>query len=90
MTLSWSRVLSLMVVAAAYVRGWWIPSGLWFVTLVCWPLLALIWFPEQLDDLSFGSWTRGSQIDTHSPPAAIAAMGWVFLFLVTGILFFVH
>jgi hypothetical protein len=34
MTLSLSRVLSLLVVAAAYVRAWWIPSGFWIVTFV--------------------------------------------------------
>jgi hypothetical protein len=81
MILSLSRVLSLVVVAAAYARAWWIPSGLWLVTLVCGPALALIWFPEQIDDLTFGAWTRGSQIDRHTPAAAIAAMGWVFLLL---------
>ena len=39
MTLSLSRVLSLIVVAVAYVRAWSIPSGLWLVTLVCAPVL---------------------------------------------------
>lgn len=90
MTLGLSRILSLLVVAAAYVRAWWLPSGLWLVTLVCWPVLALIWFPELIDDLSFGAWTKGAQIDTHTPPAAIAAMGWILLLLFSGALFFVH
>jgi hypothetical protein len=88
MTLSPSRLLSLLVVAAAYVRAWWVPSGLWLVTLVCIPVLALIWFPEQIDDLSFGTWSKGAQIDTHTPAAAIAVMGWVVLLLFTGALFF--
>lgn len=90
MTLSLSRVLSLVVVVAAYGRAWWLPSGLWIATFVCWPILALIWFPEQIDDLSFGAWSKGAQIDTHTPPAAIAAMGWIFLLLFAGALFFVH
>lgn len=85
-----SRALSLVVVIVAYARAWWIPSGPWIATLVCWPILALIWFPEQIDDLSFGAWTKGAQIDAHTPPVAIAAMGWLFLLLFTGALFFVH
>jgi hypothetical protein len=56
MTLSLSRVLSLLVVAATYVRACWIPSGFWIVTFVSGPLLALIWFPEQIDDLTYGTW----------------------------------
>jgi hypothetical protein len=74
MTLSLSRVLSLLVVAAAYVRACWVPSGFWIVTLVSGPVLALIWFPEQIDELTFGGWDRGYQIDSHTPGIAIAAM----------------
>jgi hypothetical protein len=81
MTLSLSRVFSLLVVAAAYVRAWWVPSGFWIVTLVSAPVLALIWFPEMIDELTFGSWYRGYQIDSHTPGIAIAAMGWIFLLL---------
>jgi hypothetical protein len=81
MNLSLSRVLSLLVVAVAYVRGWWIPSGFWIVTLVSAPILALIWFPEQIDDLTFGSWYQGSQLDSHTPAVAVAALGWIFLLL---------
>jgi hypothetical protein len=87
MTLSLSRVLSLLVVTAAYLRAWWIPSGFWIVTLVSAPLLALIWFPEQIDELTFGSWYRGYQIDSHTPGIAIAAMGWIFLLLFAVALF---
>jgi hypothetical protein len=88
MNLSVSRVLSLAVVAAAYVRAWSIPSGLAVVTLIVVPLLALIWFPEQIDDLTYGAWYRGYQIDTHTPGAAIAALGWLLLLLCVSALFF--
>ncbi|HYM26924.1 MAG TPA: hypothetical protein VET66_02145 [Steroidobacteraceae bacterium] len=87
MNLSASRLLSLVVVAAAYLRSGWIPSGFWVVTLVCAPVLALIWFPEQIDDLTFGAWYRGYQIDSHTPGVAIAALGWVFLLLFATALF---
>ena len=83
MTLSLSRVLSLLVVAAALVRARWIPSGFWIVTLVSGPVLALIWFPEQIDELTFGTWYRGYQIDSHTPGVAVAVLGWIFLLLFT-------
>lgn len=87
MNLSPSRVLSLVVVAAAYLRGWWIPGGAWLVTLVFVPVLALIWFPEQIDELTYGSWYRGYQIDSHTPGAAIAVLGWLILLLCVLVLF---
>lgn len=88
MTLSLSRISSLLVVAAAYARALWIPSGFWIVTFVSAAILALIWFPEQIDDLTFGTWSGGSQIDTHTPGAAIAAVGWFFLLVFAVALFF--
>jgi hypothetical protein len=90
MALSLSRVLSLLVVAAAYVRALWIPSGFWIVTLVSAPVLALIWFPEQIDDLTFGTWSGGYQIDSHTPGVAVAALGWIFLILFALALFLAH
>lgn len=90
MTISLSRVLSLIVVAVAYVRAWSIPNGFWLVTLVCGPLLTLIWFPQQIDDLTFGAWYRGYQIDSHTPGIAIAAMGWLFLLLFALAVFLAH
>jgi hypothetical protein len=90
MTLSPSRAISLLVLAAAYVRAWWIPSGFWIVTFVSVPLLALIWFPDQIDELTFGSWYKGYQIDSHTPGVAVAAMGWIFLILFALALFLVR
>lgn len=88
MSFSTSRVLSLVVVAAAYVRAWSTPGGFWLVTLVFGPVLALIWFPEQIDDLTYGAWYRGYQIDSHTPSGAIAALGWCILLLCVSALFF--
>ena len=88
MNLSVSRVLSLLVVAAGYVRVWSVPAGIAVVTLIVVPLLALIWFPEQIDDLTYGAWYRGYQIDTHTPGGAIAALGWLLLLLCVTALFF--
>jgi hypothetical protein len=88
MNLSVSRLLSLVVVAAAYLRVWSIPAGAAAVTLIVVPLLALIWFPEQIDELTYGSWFRGYQIESHTPSGAIAALGWLLLLLCVGAIFF--
>lgn len=88
MSLSVSRLLSLVVVAAAYVRAWSIPSGAAVVTLIVVPVLALIWFPEQIDELTYGSWYRGYQVDSHTPSGAIAALGWLLLLLCAAAIFF--
>jgi hypothetical protein len=66
MTLSVPRLLSLVLVAVGYA---------------CAPAIALIWFPAQIDDLTFGMWYRGYQIDSHTPGVLIAAMGWLLLLL---------
>ena len=76
-----SRVLSLIVTAVAYVSAWPMHTGLWLVSIGCVPLLALIWFPRQIDELTFGDWHRGYQIDAHTPPVLIAAIGWMVLLL---------
>ena len=88
MNLSVSRLLSLVVVAAAYLRVWSVPAGAVAVTLIVVPVLALIWFPEQIDDLTYGSWFRGYQIDSHTPSGAIAALGWLILLLCVAAIFF--
>jgi hypothetical protein len=90
MTLSISRVLSLIVVAASCLRAWSIPSGLWLVFVITSPALALIWFPKQIDDITFGAWYRGYQIDSHTPGVLIAAMGWMLLLLFALALFLKH
>jgi hypothetical protein len=82
-----SRLLSLIVLTAAYFRAWSIPSGLWLVTLVAGPILCLIWFPKQLNEFTFRSWYRGYEIDSPTPGVLIAVMGWILLILFAGTLF---
>jgi hypothetical protein len=76
-----SRVLSLVVTAVAYVSAWPMHAGFWLVTIGSIPLLTLIWFPRQIDELTFGDWYRGYQIDSHTPPVLIAVIGWILLLL---------
>ena len=87
MSFSVSRVLSLIVMAVAYLSAWPMHNGCWIVTLGCAPLLLLIWFPRQVDELSFGTWYRGYQIDSHTPGVLIAFMGWTALLLFAAALF---
>lgn len=63
------------------MRALWIPSGFWIVTFVSGAILTLIWFPGQVDELTFGTWSGGYQIDSHTPGVAVAALGWIFLLL---------
>ena len=90
MYLSVSRGLSLLVLAVAYASAWRMHAGFWLVTAGCAPLLALIWFPEEIDEFTFGAWYRGYQIDSHTPPALIATMGWIVLLLFASALFVVR
>ncbi len=71
MNFSVARVLSLIVLAAAYFSAWPMHSGFWLVTFGCGPMLLLIWFPQGIDDLTFGLWYRGYQIDSHTPGVLI-------------------
>ena len=81
MTRTISRALSIVLVAFSAWRAWPILRGEWYVALTVVPLLALIWFPEWVDELSFGTTRNGYEIDTHTPAFLISAVGWVLLLL---------
>ena len=74
-----SRALSLLVVAASCWAAWPIESGGWYVLLGVMPALVFIWFPEEVDEYTFGTWHEGYRIDSHTPPLLIAIAGWVIL-----------
>lgn len=82
-----SRSLSLLAVAAALFRAWEIRLGIWYVVLEVLPILSLIWFPEVIDDLTFGTWRAGYRVDSHTPTFMIASVGWLLLFLSVFVLF---
>ena len=87
MTLTPSRLLSVVVVGADYLRAWSIPLSAWYVTVLAVPLLILIWFPAALDDVSYGLWYKGYRVDSHTPAIIIAAFGWTLLLAFTACLF---
>ena len=76
-----SRALSIVVVAVSLWFAWPMSKGGWYVLLIVIPSLAFIWFPEQVDEYTFGTWRDGYQIDSHTPPVIIAIVGWVLLLL---------
>ena len=82
-----SRILSLVVVAVSAWQAWNVELGLWYVVLGVIPVLLFIWFPEEIEEFTFGSWLYGYQIDSHTPAVLIALVGWVLLFLSVYVLF---
>jgi hypothetical protein len=87
MRLPSSRWLSIIVAVASLYRVWPNATALLRVVLIMAVPIVLIWFPEQIDEYTFGTWDRGNRIDTHTPPAMIALFGWVILLLEASIIF---
>lgn len=78
--LTWvSRILSIVVVLSLVVREW--PNGLAVFSTVLYSCFAcvLIWFPQEVDDFTFGTTRFGNKIDSHTPAFLIVAVGWVLL-----------
>lgn len=76
-----SRVLSLLVIAVSLWFAFPTQRGGWYVLLILVPSLVFIWFPEQVDEYTFGTWRHGYRIDAHTPPVMIAVAGWLLLLL---------
>jgi hypothetical protein len=62
------RSLALAVVLVTLVGAWPRFGLMWAVLLIDGVGLVLIYFPDTIDDLTFGTFTRGAQIDSHTPP----------------------
>jgi hypothetical protein len=52
------------------------------VALVMAGCLPLIWFPQQINDATLGTWSRGGMIDKPTPAIMIAGIGWLALLTV--------
>jgi hypothetical protein len=81
-----SRALSLVVAAFALWVAWPIPHGLAYALVTVGSTLIPIWYPEDVDEIMYGTWQQGYRIDTHTPPVLIVVMGWVLLLLYTSFL----
>ncbi len=79
MRLSTSRLLSLVVTAAAGLHVLRTSMQSWYVLIMVVPALLLIGFAEQIDEPTFGTWHHGYRIDTHTPAVLIAGFGWILL-----------
>jgi hypothetical protein len=79
---------SLAIVVVLLTLAWaWPKFGLMGAIALCDCVgLVLICFPETIDDLTFGSFARGGQINVHTPPFMIAGVGWILILLLAGIL----
>ena len=46
--------------------------------------LALIWFPEEINDFTLGKWTQGGIINKPTPPGLVSFIGWILFALMVG------
>src|ERR1700691_5446022 len=88
------RNFALLLALADLWRARVYDHGIWYVLMSDGLALVLIFFAEEIDDLTFGQWVQGmgmpDKIDVHTPPFLIAFFGWVMLLLNTAMLFFTH
>jgi hypothetical protein len=77
-----------MVAFAILLRLWPSMSTVGYVLLALAAPIVLIWFPEQVDDYTFGMWDKGNRIDVHTPPLMIAIFGWALLLLEASVVFY--
>ncbi len=81
------RSLAFVVLLVTLVAAWPKFGVMWAIVIVDGIGLALIYFPDTIDDLTIGTFTRGGQIDAHTPPWLISSVGWILILLMGGVLF---
>jgi hypothetical protein len=77
-----SRSLSAALIVGTLVNGAFHHMGagdLFGLGLALAGCALLIWFPDEINSLTLGEWTRGAQINVPTPPCLIAGFGWVVL-----------
>ncbi|MFC1822349.1 hypothetical protein ACFL9T_06545 [Thermodesulfobacteriota bacterium] len=47
--------------------------------------VAMIWFPDVVNDFTLGKWTQGGVINKPTPPALVSALGWLLLVVLIGV-----
>jgi hypothetical protein len=81
-----SRSLSVALIVGTFVNGAVHHLGggdLFGLGLALGGCALFVWFPEEINNLTFGEWTRGAQINVPTPPVLIAGFGWVVLIAAT-------
>jgi hypothetical protein len=82
-----SRSLSIILAIVVLYRMWPNKDGLVSIAIAMAAPLVLIWFPDLIDEYTFGTWDKGNRIDAHTPPVMIAMFGWVILLLEASVVF---
>lgn len=82
-----NRSLALAVVLLTLIGAWPRFDVMGAILLVDGVALVLIYFPDTIDDLTFGTYVRGGLIDSHTPPFLIAAFGWVIMLTLAAVLY---
>jgi hypothetical protein len=79
--------LALVVVLVTLIGAWPNHHLMWSVAFMDGMALLLIYFPDTIDDLTFGLVTRGGPIDAHTPPWMISFVGWLLILLMAAVLY---
>jgi hypothetical protein len=82
------RCLSVVLAVAAVGYDWFHGRHPLMAIILCGTACLIIWFPDVVDDVTFGTTRAGYQIDSHTPPWLIEIAGWVLLLLHVSVRFF--
>jgi hypothetical protein len=83
---SLSVAFALVTLAAAWPKS----SLMVAISLIDSVGLLFIYFPDTIDDMTFGTYSRGGQIDSHTPSWMISGVGWLLMLLMAILLFVKH
>ena len=83
---SLALAFALVTLAAAWPKS----SLMAAIALIDGVGLLFIYLPDTIDDMTFGSYSRGGQIDSHTPSWMISGVGWLLMLLMAGLLFTKH
>jgi hypothetical protein len=83
-----SRLVAVAIVLADMWRAWPNSRVIWLALIGGGVALVLIFFPDDIDPLTFGSSGRGYTIDSHTPGCLLSGFGWVLLLGLSALVFF--
>jgi hypothetical protein len=81
------RLIAVAIVLADIWRAWPNSGVVWLEVIGGGTALALIFFPAEIDALTFGDSGRGYTIDSHTPGCLLSGFGWVLLLGLSALLF---
>jgi hypothetical protein len=84
------RSLAVAFVLVTLIAAWPKSSLMLAIALIDGVGLLFVYFPDTIDDLTYGTYSRGGQIDSHTPSWMISGVGWILMILMAGLLFAKH